>query len=326
MIHLKQLIKEQSELSKLFGVDSDINNTDDTNANLTNVLFIGDSYVKSRNSYANKLIKDKVVSGKIAANSKMNIKKLFSLVKRISLNNYDIICITFGYMFNNEKNAITAIDTLKQLFKYLNDKGINLVIVNGIKGKNPEALKLINWTESEISNLVVDMPTSVNDHNRLLTDWVDTVNQEFNLNLSTELNTEPESDKEDSDDGDLGTSRLYPLSDIDINESVVNQAIELLKHFEAFSSKPYWDVSNWRIGFGSSTITRSSGEVIRLSSNRSSKPTETVTEDEALLDLNRRLKDEFIPATLRAIGGVSLPNNVVAALTSVVYNHYIWVC
>jgi murein DD-endopeptidase MepM/ murein hydrolase activator NlpD len=69
------------------------------------------------------------------------------------------------------------------------------------------------------------------------------------------------------------------------------------------------------------SITNEDGDVITLTNNKNNKPSETVTEQDALRDLNRRLKNEFIPATMKSIGNVSLPNNVTAALVSVVYNY-----
>ena len=321
MINLKHLITEQSMLSKLFGKDSEEQTvTDDSKPN---ILFIGDSYIKSNNNYVKKLFDSKAVSGKRVISSKITLKKLLSIIKRISFTEYDMVCITFGYMFNSEKTEADGIKALDDIFKYLDERGTDIIIVNGIPGKTKVSNNLINYVaNTSTSAVIIDTPSPINDQTKLLTNWVEAVNSEFNLKITTAAaDSDSETPDGSDDDSSSGDVKLIPLSNIDINADVVDQAIELLKHFEAFSSKPYWDVSNWRIGYGSSTITRKGGEVIRLSANRSSKPTETVTEEEALLDLNRRLNNEFIPATKRAIGNVTLPNNVLAALTSVVYNY-----
>ena len=55
--------------------------------------------------------------------------------------------------------------------------------------------------------------------------------------------------------------------------------------------------------------------------NKSNKPNVTITEEDALRDLERRLKNEFIPYVINSTSGVKLPNNVVAALVSVAYNY-----
>ena len=320
MINLKHLITEQSMLSKLFGKDSEEQTVADESK--PNILFIGDSYIKSNNNYVKKLFDSKAVSGKRVISSKITLKKLLGIIKRISFTEYDIVCITFGYMFNSEKTEADGIKALDAILKYLDDRNIDIVIVNGIPGKNKVSTNLINHVNSiNTSAVLIDAPSPVNNQTELLTNWIEAVNTEFDLKITVDAIDADDETTDDSEDSSSGDVKLIPLSNIDVNADVVDQAIELLKHFEAFSSKPYWDVSNWRIGYGSSTITRKGGEVIRLSANRNSKPTETVTEEEALLDLNRRLKDEFIPATKRATGNVTLPNNVLAALTSVVYNY-----
>ena len=58
---------------------STIDNADNV-VKLPNVLFIGDSYTRSKSSYANQLIKNKVVDGRIVAWPNINIKNLVKLL------------------------------------------------------------------------------------------------------------------------------------------------------------------------------------------------------------------------------------------------------
>jgi GH24 family phage-related lysozyme (muramidase) len=92
-----------------------------------------------------------------------------------------------------------------------------------------------------------------------------------------------------------------------------------LAGFEGFRSDAYWDSNNWRIGFGSSTITDQLGNVTQLSNDRSDKPNFTITKADAIRDLSRRLEDEFIPDVMVHAGGLN--NGTIAALVSVAYNY-----
>jgi GH24 family phage-related lysozyme (muramidase) len=112
------------------------------------------------------------------------------------------------------------------------------------------------------------------------------------------------------------------IADADFNSSVEDQSTRLLVRFEGFNAEPVWDVDNWRIGHGSSTITTADGEVIHLSNDRSNRPSYVITREDAARDLNRRLRDEFIPdKVMSVLGGVDLPNGVIAALVSIAYNY-----
>ena len=105
------------------------------------------------------------------------------------------------------------------------------------------------------------------------------------------------------------------------NDSVETQASAILAKFEGLSLEPYWDVNNWRIGYGSSTTTDAAGNVTTLSSDRSDVPSITITPEEAKLDLTRRLTTEFIPDVMDSIGSARLPDGAIAALVSICYNY-----
>jgi LAS superfamily LD-carboxypeptidase LdcB len=104
---------------------------------------------------------------------------------------------------------------------------------------------------------------------------------------------------------------------------VTTQAKVILRREESFSSTPGWDVNNWRVGFGSSTITKPDGSILKLSANKSDHPNIKISVEDAERDLERRVRDEFIPRTIKNIGPVAadLNNGTIAALTSVTYNY-----
>ena len=100
MIRLKSLL-EQS-------IPSDKNK--DNVTELPRVLFIGDAYTKSRSSYANRLIKNRVVQGRVVAWPKINIKQLVKLTKRYVSDKYSIVSIMFGDIIKSNID----INTFKQ--------------------------------------------------------------------------------------------------------------------------------------------------------------------------------------------------------------------
>lgn len=99
--------------------------------------------------------------------------------------------------------------------------------------------------------------------------------------------------------------------------SMEAQTIRLLKQFEGFRGKAYWDVNAFRVGYGSDTVTRPDGTV------RATTSSTRVTEADALRDLERRVK-ETSDTVKRQIGsdryGAFTPEQQ-AALNSIAYNY-----
>jgi len=126
---------------------------------------------------------------------------------------------------------------------------------------------------------------------------------------------------------DSELTNIKPISNsewaehFDINGSAVDQAANLLKKYEGFVATPMWDVNNWRIGHGSSTITKPDGSIITLSNDRNNKPNYTITTADAERDLKRRLETEFIPRKVMKHVPSNTPDGIIAALTSVAYNY-----
>jgi len=135
--------------------------------------------------------------------------------------------------------------------------------------------------------------------------------------------------KQQSDDtdaqSDTGLTSITPEVVVgNFSADLLTQAYDLIITYEGFTPIAKWDVSNWRIGHGSSTVTMADGSVYRLSNNRSEKPTVTITLEDADRDLRRRISDEFIPSVKKSLGSdayAAWEAGTIAALTSICYNY-----
>lgn len=93
---------------------------------------------------------------------------------------------------------------------------------------------------------------------------------------------------------------------------------DLLRQKEGFRAAPYWDVNAWRVGYGSDTITKADGRVVKVEQGMQ------VSREDAERDLDRRLKNEFIPSVVEAIGKDAfekLSGPAQAAMASLAYNY-----
>lgn len=98
---------------------------------------------------------------------------------------------------------------------------------------------------------------------------------------------------------------------------MIQESVDVLKKFEGFSSKAYWDVNAYRIGYGSDTITNRNGTYRKVKSN------DTITRSQADLDLARRIP-EFERVIIRQVGSDAwnqLPDQAKAGLISFAYNY-----
>lgn len=91
----------------------------------------------------------------------------------------------------------------------------------------------------------------------------------------------------------------------------------LIRSFEGYRDKPYWDVNAHRVGYGSDTITNPDGSVQKV------QPGMQINRQQAELDLQRRISTEFQPRAASAVGEnwAKLPPQAQAALTSITYNY-----
>ncbi|WP_282026861.1 glycoside hydrolase family protein [Limimaricola cinnabarinus] len=106
-------------------------------------------------------------------------------------------------------------------------------------------------------------------------------------------------------------------SDQQWRQGNVRNAGQMLREFEGFSAKAYWDVNAYRAGYGSDTITLADGSIRKITEGM------TVTRADAERDLARRIA-EFQQGIVREIGlarWVMMDAGQRAALTSVAYNY-----
>lgn len=93
-------------------------------------------------------------------------------------------------------------------------------------------------------------------------------------------------------------------------------ATGMLRQFEGFRDKPYWDVDAHRGGYGSDTVTTADGRVVRV------QPGMTISRQDAERDLARRTGESASRAAAQAgQAWASLPPNAQTALTSIAYNY-----
>lgn len=116
--------------------------------------------------------------------------------------------------------------------------------------------------------------------------------------------------------GSAGNRGNFP-SIAQINGSTMEQATGLLRNFEGFISKAQWDVNAQRVGYGSDTITRADGTVVKVTKDT------VVTREDAERDLTRRTAI-FANNVRRELGDSNwnaLPPNAQAVLVSYAYNY-----
>lgn len=101
-------------------------------------------------------------------------------------------------------------------------------------------------------------------------------------------------------------------------EGAPNLTFGLLREFEGFRDTPYWDVTAYRTGYGSDTVTMSDGRVVQV------QPGMKIDRADAERDLMRRVNTEFAPRAASQVGPEiwgQLPEYVTAPLISVAYNY-----
>lgn len=90
----------------------------------------------------------------------------------------------------------------------------------------------------------------------------------------------------------------------------------LLRKFEGYRDKPYWDVNAYRVGYGSDTITDPTTGAVRQV-----RPGDRISREMAEADLARRVPEFQQTIERQTPVFATLPENVKAGLTSVAYNY-----
>lgn len=98
----------------------------------------------------------------------------------------------------------------------------------------------------------------------------------------------------------------------------VGASSQVIREFEGYRSTAYYDVDAWRVGYGSSTVTREDGTVVRVTRDT------VVNRADAERDLKRRIREEFLPSARQAVGSDVFDNlkpGQQAVLVSLAYNY-----
>jgi GH24 family phage-related lysozyme (muramidase) len=320
---------------------------------LQRVLFVGDSSTTSKSSYAQLISKSKKVTSSISAGGD-NTSDILDNFKRVNKSKFDVISVMSH--FHKNEDPTEAIENLKRLFIAIKELNKKLIVVISPESNDKESIVVNDWLESQtISDEIIksdNLNTDENTSRDIAKLWISTVlvqNQPITpKKTKSNVVSKPEKDdlQKDLDQvaGDIASEKpkagismskmiqqgaktltkiagagTAAVASANYADGLEKQAAALVSKFEGFISEPRWDVNNWRVGFGSSTITDKSGAVYKLSSNRSDKPDITVTEEDALRDLTRRLHSEFIPKVMKHANGLN--DGTIAALVSVAYNY-----
>ena len=108
-----------------------------------------------------------------------------------------------------------------------------------------------------------------------------------------------------------------------ISPEAISQTMQLLRGFEGYESTPYMDKktsggnAGYRVGYGSDTITRPDGSVVKVQAGM------TISKEDAERDLQRRISTEFLPRVKSQLGAAydGLTPNAQASLASLAYNY-----
>lgn len=142
MIRLKSLLEQTA--------NSDING--DTINELPRVLFLGDSYTRSKSSYAYRLINNKIVSGRVVAWPNINIKQLVRLAKRNISDKYSVVSIMFGDIVKRGTDITKFKQQLTELESAVKLYGAKLIVITNPAGSYKEFNEFLD----AISNMDAD--------------------------------------------------------------------------------------------------------------------------------------------------------------------------
>ena len=111
----------------------------------------------------------------------------------------------------------------------------------------------------------------------------------------------------------LGGGENIGNANLPLNTTDVQAAVDFLKKEEGFRENAYWDVTAYRIGYGSDTITKPNGSIKQVTS------TSKVSEEDAARDLERRVLNEFKPKAENALASQGIPWTSVSPASQVVF-------
>jgi hypothetical protein len=139
MIRLKSLLLEQTKSKN----------------NIPNALFIGDDTVTTGRSYANKLIKSGVVTGKVAGAKKLDGLSLVRYVKKHINKSYNVVSITIGNIDDKNKNISNTIDHISTAISEAGSFGAKVIIIQSANTE-PAIRKYLNNQSEADANIEID--------------------------------------------------------------------------------------------------------------------------------------------------------------------------
>lgn len=312
-------------------------NTESSNIDaIPEVLFLGDSYTKSRFSYARKLSDSGIVNGKVVAWPNINIKQLTKLLSRYINDKTSIVSILFGDIIKQNIDLESFNKYLKDLQRITSTVGANLVIVrnpSNLYNGYEEYLTAIDEMDASLFININGQIANSDVQTKIANNWISYVNSTFNMKLdAVKVDDSPAGDDADDVDIDSSEDANYSISNANYSDSIVNQAYDLIIPFEGFTPIPKIDTDGYcRIGHGSSHITKKNGSVINLGKPEPGKSCDetypyTITIEDAHRDLRRLIPHTFLPVVERYVrmwgGDIKKFNDAtVAALVSVAYNY-----
>ena len=113
MIRLKTLLLEQISADKKL-----------------RVLFVGDSHTADDDSYARKLLKSNVVSGKIAAKRQATATDVYKLLLANLNDSYDVVSIFMGGSIDASANPNKQIEILRRIYKLAKSNNAKLITIS----------------------------------------------------------------------------------------------------------------------------------------------------------------------------------------------------
>ncbi len=327
MIRLKSILEQSTDADK----------NKDSVIQTPLVLFVGDSYTKSRSSYAHRLIKNKAVDGRVVAWPNINIKQLVKLVKRYVSKKYSVISIMFGDIVKTKLPIAEFEIQLAELERVSRNYGAQLVIIQNPTKSYEQYAEYLDAISDMDADILISTNNVLSNSNTQITvanQWIDSAIDDLNIEVP---NVDIKSDDQDQESETPSAAANFEITPSDsvqgnFSDSVVNQAYDLIIPFEGFTAIAKKDSDGYcRIGHGSSHITKEDGTVINIGKPDSGKTcaetyTYTITVDDAHRDLKRLIPHTFIPLVQRKIkewgGDISKLNDAtVAALVSVAYNY-----
>lgn len=210
---------------------STIDNADNV-VKLPNVLFIGDSYTKSKSSYANQLIKNKVVDGRIVAWANINIKNLVKLLKRYITPEYSVVSVMFGDIIVGRKIGNIELPQFKSQLKELEEfksqlkeletaarlHGAQLVLI-----ENPanQYIKYLDYLAAISDNSkfspdatisVANQLNSSNTQSKIAKSWINSVKIDLNIDVpDVDVKTLEKSIDQEKTDADRIPAERAPI-------------------------------------------------------------------------------------------------------------------